>query len=525
MLSFLRSGLNFKAYLASQFRSMKLFTTQDIRKWDLETIREEGISSPDLMERVASICSKFILNNFKEESFMLICGVGNNGGDGLAIARFLQRAQKSVKVWIVGSVEKMSDDCSKNLERLRNETSIQPDFISNLENLSIHSTDSIIIDCIFGTGLSRPSSGIEETTINWINQSESTVISIDVPSGLNCSEEIQNGPIIEADYTLSLQIPKRPFLFTENEKYVGKMFVLDIGLSKVFEENQVCDWHWTDLHLIRKLIKPISHHQYKNQKGHLQIVAGSNGKMGAAILSARGAKRSGCGLVTACIPYSGVNAIQSAIPEVMCNPDEGEFYLKSSNADLSKNAIAIGPGIGLEPETALMLRRFFSNPLPPIVIDADALNLISEKTLLSKLPALSVITPHIGEFDRMFGKHRNSFERLQTQIEKSREHNVIIVLKGAYTSIATPEGSVFFNSTGNPGMATAGSGDVLTGVIGSILAQGYMPADAAILGVYLHGLAGDLAKENLGMDGMIASDIIEQLPYAWKKIRALRSID
>lgn len=502
---------------------MKLFATEDIRNWDRATILEEGISSSELMERAAETCYEFIKTHFQEKSFTIVCGSGNNGGDGLAIARLLNSSTNNVRVIITGN---LSPDSTIQLNRLKNETNIVPIFIESTSALTHDLSQDIVVDCLFGTGLSRPAEGMEADVINWMNEAASTIISIDVPSGLNCSmESPPSGIIAKADYTLTFQIPKRPFLFRENADYVGKMIVLDIGLSSAFEKNTHSSWFWNDLSAMRKLVKPIQTHQYKNSKGHLQLIAGSKGKMGAAVLAARGAKRSGCGLVTAYIPYCGIQVIQSAIPEVMCVADEGEFFLKSASLDSSKSALAIGPGIGTEPETALLMRRILSEPQIPMVIDADALNLIADKTFLNKLPSSTIITPHTGEFDRLFGKHTDSFLRLQTQLNKSKELQIVIVLKGAFTSITTPEGEVHFNSTGNPGMATAGSGDVLTGVIGSLLAQGYSPSDAAMLGVYLHGLSGDICKTEKGMDGLMAGDFAENLPLAWKKLRGLRAID
>jgi hydroxyethylthiazole kinase-like uncharacterized protein yjeF len=502
---------------------MKLFSTEDIRNWDRATILEEGILSSELMERAARTCYEFIKIHFQEKNFTLICGSGNNGGDGLAIARMLNDTTTSVQVFIVGN---LSPDSTIQFNRLKNETNIVPAFIESSAQLPNVLSAGIVVDCLFGTGLSRPAEGLEAEVIHWMNEIGSTTISIDVPSGLNCSvESPQSGVIVKADYTLTFQIPKRPFLFRENAEYVGKIIVLDIGLSKTFEKNTPSLWFWNDLSAVRKLVKPIQTHQYKNSKGHLQLIAGSKGKMGAAVLAARGAKRSGCGLLTAYIPHSGIQILQTAVPEVMCVADEGEHFLKSASLDPTKNALAIGPGIGTEPETALLLRRILSEPQIPMVLDADALNLMADKTFLTKLPPSAIITPHTGEFDRLFGKHVDSYLRLQTQINKSKELQIVIVLKGAFTSITTPDGNVYFNSTGNPGMATAGSGDVLTGVIGSLLAQGYAPSDAAIIGVFLHGLSADICKTEKGMDGLMAGDFAENLPLAWKKLRGLRAID
>ncbi|MDZ4752589.1 MAG: NAD(P)H-hydrate dehydratase [Flavobacteriales bacterium] len=498
---------------------MKLFDREHIQKWDLASLEDEDISSHELMERAASRCTEFILQEFHQSSFRVICGTGNNGGDGLAIARMLIWQGLKIEIYLVGPQEKGSPDFKVNLEEL---IGMNSDFtwIEKIDDWSDPDDDCIIIDCLFGTGLSRPVQGTVIGLIQRINSSKNIVISIDVPSGMDIDLlGPQSGDIVEADITLTFQTPKRIFLFRENDKYIGELIVLDIGLAQNYENETTCNWQFTDQNWIHNQLFSIEKHAFKNSRGHLQLIAGSIGKSGAAVLSAKAAQKAGCGLVTAFIPRCTLTVMQTSIPEVMCETDEGENFLMSSSINLQMDALAMGPGIGTEPQTSLMLRKMLLEPTIPMVLDADALNLIAEKNLIAKLPKNATITPHIGEFDRLFGKHENTFDRLITQRKKSAELGIIIVLKGAYTAVACPDEDVFFNSTGNPGMATAGSGDVLTGIIGSLLAQGYDAKIAAILGVYLHGLAGDMAAQELGIDGLIASDIIQNIPYAWKEIR------
>ncbi len=327
--------------------------------------------------------------------------------------------------------------------------------------------------------------------------------------------EPQSENIIRAHKTLTFQLPKRAFLFSENFEYTGDFKVLPIGLDETFLDDKECDLYYYDEYLARNEFVHRTKFGYKNTFGHVRLIAGSKGKMGAAVLCAKAAMRSGAGLVTASVPACGLDVLQITLPEVMCEADTSVDALKDIKYDASFSATAIGPGIGQAPETALMMRRLLKDAAQPLVLDADALNIIADKNLHRDIPANSILTPHVGEFDRLFGKHDNSFERFRKAREKAVELQLIIVLKGAHTAIALPTGEIYLNSTGNVGMATAGSGDTLTGVVGSFLGQGYKPEIAARLAVFIHGQAGDLAADQFGYEGMIAGDIINMLPAAF----------
>jgi NAD(P)H-hydrate epimerase len=354
-----------------------------------------------------------------------------------------------------------------------------------------------------------------------INKSAATVISIDIPSGLFGEDNSHAGKnnIIEADFTLSFQFPKLSFMFPENDKYAGEWTVLPVDL-----DFSAINTPFTLLEkkLITPLLKQRNKFDHKGIFGHGLLIGGSYGKMGAVILGAKAALRTGIGLITCHIPGSGNNILQVAVPEAMISQDIDETHISDIGNTDNYNAIGIGPGMGTEPVSQKAVHELLAKLKKPLVIDADALNILSlNKEWISVLPSGTIITPHPKEFERLAGKSANGYERLQKQMEFSRQHNLIVVLKGAYTSVSEPDGNVWFNSTGNAGMATAGSGDVLTGMILSLLAQGYNPVNAAITGVYLHGLAGDMAAERSGCESVIASDIISETGAAFKRLREI----
>lgn len=503
---------------------MKLYSTEQMRAWDRVTIEKKFDNSSELMEIAVKTCTDFLLDDQFARRYIIVCGTGNNGGDGLCIARFMSEEGQPVTVYIAGDSETGSEDFKKNLQMLLN-TEVSIHFLSEKDYTFQAEYDDIIVDCLFGTGISRPIEGWLINLIAHINSLTNRTVSIDLPSGLLPDLiGIQTGAIVSADLTLTFQIPKCAMLFPENFQYVGEFEILNIGLDKEFESNEDSLLHYFVKYDAAQIYQPRLKFQHKNSFGHVGIIAGSKGKMGAAILCSLAAMRAGAGLVTAQIPSSGESVLQGAVPEVMTQADEGEYYLTKAELSEKNDATAIGPGIGQSPETAIMLRKILRGKHDhPLVLDADALNLVASKKMLSSLPAGTILTPHIGEFDRLFGKHENNFQRFETLREKAHEYNCVIVLKGAHTMVASPDdGLLSFNSSGNAGMATAGSGDVLTGVIVALCAQGYNPADAARLGVYLHGAAGDIAALGGHSSGLIARDIIECLPDAIDEIETIR---
>ena len=497
---------------------MKLFEASRISEWDEYTVRMHFENSLELMEIAAQACVDHIEEEEIATSYAIFCGTGNNGGDGLCIGRLLAHQDYQVKVYIVGDPDKGSDDFKNNLQLIIT-SDVEALFLSEKHADFDVTEHELVIDAIFGTGLSRPVDGWIEKLFATINSLPNRIISVDLPSGMMPDLlEAQHGTIIRADQTLTFQVPKRAFMFPENYEFIGNFDVLPIGLDADFEKAHDSDllfYEETEAVIDFRQRKKFSH---KNTFGHAHLIAGSKGKIGAAVLATRAALRAGAGLVTATVPQCGEGILQLSIPEAMCKTDEGTEVLKSTSFSAQYSATAIGPGIDQAPETALMLRRFLKDANSPLVIDADALNIIAGKNLHNDIPHNSIITPHVGEFDRLFGKHENSFDRLQTLKSKAAELNIVIVLKGAHTCIAYPTGDVTFNSSGNVGMATAGSGDALTGVLVALLAQGYPPAVAARLGVYIHGVAGDIAAPLKGYTGMIAGDIIHALPEAFLEL-------
>jgi NAD(P)H-hydrate epimerase len=499
---------------------MKILSVENIREADAFTIKNEPISSIDLMERAGTNCAKWIRKKLnKKQSTYVFVGPGNNGGDGLVIARKLFDKGYDVKVVLILFTEHFSDDFSVNLSRVNELKDIEQIEVRKKEELPLIKENSIIIDAIFGSGLSRNVEGLAADTINHINNNPSVVIAIDIPSGLYADKiaDTKNQTLVFADYTLSLQFPKYSFMFAEMEHIIGQLIIIPIGLHPAFINNIAAKGNLLEATDAAQILRPRAKFSHKGTYGHALLIAGSYGKMGAASLAAKASLRSGLGLLTAHIPASGVNILQINAPECMLSIDENEKHFNTLPKLDPYQAIGIGPGLGMEKQSQNALKLLIQEFKAPIVFDADALNILSEnKTWLSFLPKNSILTPHPKEFERLAGKSSHSMERVQKQLEFARKHQVIVVLKSAHTSIATPDGQLFFNSSGNPGMATAGSGDVLTGIILGLLSQNYQAIEAAILGVYLHGLAGDFAADKKGFEALIAGDIIEYLGKAFK---------
>lgn len=502
---------------------MKILSVPQVREADAYTIAHEPVSSTDLMERASKAASVWILKNYGRENFFLVfCGNGNNGGDGLAIARLLAEQGCTVEVYIARLSQNDSEDFSINLSRLQKQGKV-PIAIYNPSEEAVlpMAADALIIDAIFGSGLSREPEGLAASLIDHINQSGSPVISIDIPSGLFGDDNLKNKyrHVVRASHTLSFQQPKLAFMFAENAAFTGRFQILDIALHPDYIGAAPSPFHYVTHTYAKQFYSPRQKFAHKGNYGHALIAAGSYGKMGAAMLAAEACLRTGAGLVTVSAPKCGNVILQTSVPEAMLDENEGETFLSGRIKARDYAAIGIGPGIGTEKETAQAIKLLLNEYAGPMVFDADALNILSEnKTWLAFLPKGTILTPHPGEFDRFSGKHTSGYERMQSQREMAQRFGIYIVLKGAHTSIACPDGSVFFNSSGNPGMATGGSGDVLTGIITGLRAQGYDAFQSCILGVYLHGLAGDLAASVHAYEGMKAGDIPENLGGAWRMI-------
>ena len=503
----------------------KLFETFKIKEIDQYTIDHEPISSIDLVERAAAaFVEEFCLRYASRQNRIFVfAGQGNNGADALAIARLLLEKNYNVFTYLINPTNFLSPDCEINRNRLRNEKSQQfTEVVAPPFSAPKLKHQDIVIDGLFGSGLNRPLDGIFAKIVDYVNHSESTVVSIDIPSGLFGEDNKGNNfqYIIQAEWTLTFEFPKLSFLFPENAIYVGEWKELSISLHPDALINTKTIYSLITEEGIVSLLKMRDRFAHKGNFGHALLVAGSVGKMGAAVLAAKGCMRSGAGLLTVHLPGRGEVIMQTSLPEAMIEPDKNADYV-TEIVNVSKyDAIGIGPGIGKETMTTEALKKLLvANDKKPMAIDADALNIIAENSeLLHHLPEGAIITPHVGEFDRLMGVSENTYERIQKARSLAAEKKINIVLKGAYTAVCTPRGKVFFNTSGNPGMATAGSGDVLTGMILGLLAQGYRPEEASVIGVYLHSLAGNFAAANLSQESMIAGDIIQMSGLAFKEM-------
>jgi NAD(P)H-hydrate epimerase len=500
---------------------LKIFSSEQVRKADAYTIQNEPVSSIDLMERSAAACVDW-MNKFQDlskKNTIIFCGPGNNGGDGLAIARMLHKKKVQVIVIVPDQSARKSEDFSFNLQRAT-VCGVNIQLINAFDRSQL-TEDTFIIDALFGSGLSKPLEGSYKEAVELINKSKCITISIDIPSGLFTDKSLDpvKDSVVKADYTLSFQFPKLSFLFPENEYFVGNWQILPIGLHPDFISSEPCRNNLVEFTDAKGILKPRARFSHKGIFGHALLIGGSKGKTGAAVLMGKACLRSGAGLVTVHLPASGYTVIQTAVPEIMVSVDQEENECTQLPRLESFSAIAAGPGLGIAKNTANMLKHLIQEATVPLLLDADALNIVSDNpTWLAFLPKDTVLTPHPGEFARLAGKTSNSFDRLEILRAFCIKYSLNIVLKGAYTVVCSPLGNCYFNPTGNPGMATGGSGDVLTGVITGLLAQGYNPTEACILGVYLHGLAGDLAADNTGYEALMAGDIIENLGKGFNEL-------
>jgi ADP-dependent NAD(P)H-hydrate dehydratase / NAD(P)H-hydrate epimerase len=462
---------------------MKIFRSEQIKGIDKATIENEPVKSVDLMERAAEQLLRWYVKNFdRSRRIIVFAGPGNNGGDGLALARLLSSNRFNAEVFYVKISDKTSEDWNSNYLRLGKETKVMFSTIENIDQFPFVSSDDIIIDAIFGSGLKGQAEGLAGKVIRKINNTGNVVISIDIPSGLSGEDNSENDPdsIVCADFTLSFEFPKLCFMFEENARFVGDWRVLQIELDIRTIRETSTPYFLLEDYYINPLLKKREKFDHKGKYGHGLLIAGSFGKIGATILGARAALRTGIGLITCHVPGCGYQILQTSVPESMVRVDKNEMFLSSIGDIGSFNAIGIGPGIGTDSETQKAFHSLLKNSGKPLIIDADGINILGfNKEWLSELPSGTIITPHIKEFERVAGRTENSFSRLEKQLEIAVKYKCIVILKGAYTSVVTPGGRIFFNSTGNPGMATAGSGDVLTGIILSLLSQGYPPEDAS----------------------------------------------
>ena len=488
-----------------------IYKASQIKDIDAYTIKNMPISSINLMERaVMELCLAVQYHN--KDKFVIFAGPGNNGGDALGVARHLYEKGCSVSAFLYKCGHNLSADCLINKDRL---SKTCPDVLTVVEDYYFPDIQdsAIIIDGLFGNGLNRPLEGVYADVVKRINLLSNTVIAIDMPSGLMAENNGMNMKehIVRADYTYTFQYPKLSFFFAENQSFVGEWKVLNIGLLN--SEDTITDVFYIDNQDVIHSLKKKQKYAHKGSEGHAMILAGQVGMAGAALLATKACLRAGVGKVTVATQEQNRIILQLGIPEAILLMNEKNDYLKTL---MRYQAIGVGPGIGTADKVADKLEQILNYYRQPMVIDADAINIMAVKrNLIGCIPAMSILTPHKLELKRLVNASSDDYDELIKAKTFAKENQVIMVLKGAFSKIILPNGTIFVNPTGNPGMATAGSGDVLTGIITAMLAQGYTPEKAAIIGVYLHGLAGDFAAENVGQTSLIASDIIEYLPQAF----------
>lgn len=503
---------------------MKIFTNAQIHELDKYTIDNEPIKSVDLMERAARAVTRAIVEMWKEDCPVVVfAGPGNNGGDALAVARMLAELKYHVSVFLFNVNGKLSEDCAENKQRLIDCKEVDSFIeISNEFDPPVLEKGMLVIDGLFGSGLNKPLTGGFASLVKYVNQSPSMVVSIDVPSGLMTEDNTYNvrANIIQADVTLTLQHTKLSFLFAECQKFIGKLKILDIRLSRDGIAKINTHYSILDVDDLRPRLLHRDDYSHKGDMGNALIVAGSYGMAGAAVLATKACLRSGVGKVTVCTPRRNVSILQTTVPEaVMCiDKDDSSFSEAIDTADF--DALGIGPGLGRNENSAIAFITQIRRTQVPIVVDADGLNILAcHRAWLQQLPKGIIMTPHPKEFERLAGNHfSDSYERLSNACDMAERLQAYIILKGHNSALCLPDGNVIFNPTGNAGMATAGSGDVLTGIITGLLARGYKQSDACMLGMYLHGLAGDLAAEKIGLECLVAGDIIEFLPEAFRQL-------
>lgn len=503
---------------------MKILSAAQLKMVDVLTIERQHISSIDLMERVAKICAERICSQYTANfPVVVFCGMGNNGGDGLAISRLLSEQNRMVQVIVVQHTEHFSEDAQINFDRLPEV--LKTSLITIREENDIHQLqlkeNTLVIDALLGTGTNKPMTGILKAVVLSINNSPCTVVSIDVPSGLmidSSSAIVQDG-CIQADVVLSLQLPKLAYLLPENKAIVPAFECIDIKLDQQALLEQQTPYYFAEQQDIAALLEPRNTFSHKGTYGHALLLAGSNGTSGAAVIAAEACLRSGAGLLTVHSTKQTIDALSYRLPEAMTQTDVHASFITLCDNLSSYRAIGFGPGVGTATETQQLLKSVIQRFQGKLIIDADGLNILSEnKTWLEFLPKNTILTPHPKEFERLAGPSNTHFDRLQKARTFAARYACILILKDTYTHICMPDGSVVFNSTGNPGLAKGGSGDCLTGIILGLLTRGYTPPKAALIGTFIHGFAADRCSETMSQESILITDVIQQIPFAFKQL-------
>ncbi|SDR82101.1 NAD(P)H-hydrate dehydratase [Gramella sp. MAR_2010_147] len=496
---------------------MKILSAKQLSEADKETIKNQNITSEELMERAATLVFNEIDQRLQGAPIpiKIFCGIGNNGGDGLVVARHLLQHGYHVTVFVVNYSDKRADDFLANYEKLKEITNDWPQLIKGEDNFPDINVGDFLIDAIFGIGLNRPIEGWVAKLVDVINNSEAFTLAIDMPSGLFSDKAPgKDATIIRANYTLSFQAAKLVFFLPETMDYVGDLQVLDIGLDREYIGKIESETFLIGRQEAVSLYKPRKNNSHKGDYGKVLIAGGSYGKIGSVLLTATAALRTGSGLCSLYIPKCGYDIIQTGLPEAMVITDNEDEVLSNYPSKFETDVACFGMGVGTSSKAKKALTDLLNVVNSPVVIDADGINLLAKNTdLLKHLPEYSVLTPHPGELKRLIGEWRDDFHKLELVKEFSKKYKVILVVKGAHT-FTIDRDFMYINNSGNPGMATAGSGDVLSGIITSLIGQGYEPVNAAVFGVFLHGLSGDIAAGKLGIESVMAGDIAKNLGRA-----------
>lgn len=503
---------------------MKLFTRNQIQELDTYTIEHEPIKAVDLMERAAKAITRVITERWDQRMKVVVfAGPGNNGGDALAVARLLSEQGYGTSVYLFNIHDKLSDECAANKQRLLNQKRVSSfmEITTNFDPPTLDG-DTLIVDGLFGVGLNKPLAGGFASLVKYINQSPAKVVSIDMPSGLMTEDNTYNvrANIVKADLTLTIGNKKLSMMLADNQPHLGELQVLDIRLSKEYIEKTETQYSVLEAADLRPLLRGRDDFAHKGQMGNALLIAGSYGMAGAGILAARACLRAGAGRLAVRVPKRNYGIMQVSVPEAVLLIDHEETYFANPVDTEDFDAVGIGPGLGTQENTAIAIISQLRRTQCPVVIDADALNILSNhRAWLMQLPKGIIMTPHPKELDRLTGNVSNGcYERLSKAQELAEKIQGYVLLKGHNSALCMPGGKTIFNSTGNAGMATAGCGDVLTGIITALCARGYKQQEACMLGMYLHGLAGDLAANKLGQESLTASDVIDFLPQAFKEL-------
>ena len=509
---------------------MKIFPAELVKAIDQYTIANEPIASIDLMERASMAVTSKVMELYPEsnQEFSIFAGSGNNGGDGLAIARMLSQQGYRTQIYFIQTTPSTTSDTAINLGRIVPSENLTIETLKPEAVIPYVTPETVIIDTLFGSGVNRPLDAFNKHMVEYINDSGCTIISVDLPSGLMAEDNSTNDPdaIIRADYTITLELPKLALLLPENEQYVGELSIVPIGLHPKALEGFPSNMHFITNEMASKMLYKRRKFAHKGTFGHCYLIAGSQKMLGAAILSSKACMKTGAGLLTTHIPAGLQTALNIAVPEVMIDQDSNTECFTQYSSITNYDAIGVGPGLGTNTTTIATLAQLLTDARRmPMVIDADGLNILAyNKELLKTLPKFAILTPHPKEFERLAVSWNNDIEKIERLYQFAKEHSAYIVLKGAHTIVASPDGRLWFASVGNPGMATAGSGDVLTGIILSLFGQGYSPEEASILGVHLHGLAGDIAAKEESQEALIASSIVDSIGRAFKFLWEIRNL-